>query len=87
MLSWLARSSQLLFHLADPSQIEVAKHLVNIELVKHVLSTNIFIDQYGQSQSAPLLLGYKPQIGSFLEGPTIPRAQEVRVEPTVLFIA
>uniref|UniRef100_A0A2N9GTH2 Uncharacterized protein n=1 Tax=Fagus sylvatica TaxID=28930 RepID=A0A2N9GTH2_FAGSY len=41
----------------------------------------------GQPQSAPLLLGYVPQVGTFLEGLTVPGAQEVQVESTNLFIA
>lgn len=57
------------------------------ELVKRVLSTNIYIDQRGEPRSAPLLLRYEPQIRSFLEGPTVPRSQEVRVETTVPVLA
>ena len=50
------------------------------ELVKRVLATNVYIDRRGEPRSAPLLLRYEPQIRSFLEGPTVPRSQEVRVE-------
>ena len=45
-----------------------------------MLATNIYIDRRGEPRSAPLLLRYEPQIKSFLEGPTVPRSQEVRVE-------
>jgi hypothetical protein len=51
--------------------------------VKRVLATNIYVDQKGEPRSAPLLLRYEPQIRSFLEGPTVPRSQEVRVEASV----
>ncbi len=60
---------------------------MDVELVKRVLLTNIYVDEKNQPRSASLLLRYEPQIDSFLEGPTVPRSQEVRVEPTVLFIA
>jgi hypothetical protein len=53
------------------------------ELVKRVLATNIYVDQRGEPRSAPLLLRYEPQIRSFLEGPTVPRSQKVRVEASV----
>jgi hypothetical protein len=58
-----------------------------MELVKRILVTNIYVDKLNQPCSAPFLLRYKPQIGSFLKGPTIPKSQEVRVESTVLFMA
>jgi hypothetical protein len=57
------------------------------DLVRRVLSTNIYVDQRGEPRSAPLLLRYEPQIRSFLEGPTVPRSQEVRVETTVPVLA
>ena len=56
---------------------------VDTELVKRVLATNIYVDQRGEPRSAPLLLRYEPQIRSFLESPTVPRSQEVRVETSV----
>uniref|UniRef100_A0A2N9IYX5 Uncharacterized protein n=1 Tax=Fagus sylvatica TaxID=28930 RepID=A0A2N9IYX5_FAGSY len=71
----------------NPSRIEIAKKQVDVGLVRRVLSTNIYVDQRGEPQSAPLLLSYEPHIRLFLEGPTIPRAREVRVEPTVPFVA
>ncbi len=47
----------------------------------------MYVNRLNQPRLAPLLLRYKPQISSYLEGPTVPRSQEVQVEPTVLFIA
>jgi hypothetical protein len=52
-----------------------------------VLATNIYVDQRGEPRSAPLLLRYEPQIKSFLEGPTVPRSQEVRVETSTPSLA
>ena len=75
------------FCFADPSRIEVKKSQVNVELVKRIMATNIYVDKLNQPRSSPLLLRYNPQIGSFLKGPTIPKSQEVRVESTVLFVA
>ena len=57
------------------------------ELVKRVLATNIYVDQRGEPRSTPLLLRYEPQIRSFLEGPTVPRSQEVRVEASTPSVA
>ncbi len=54
----------LIPYFVDPSQIEVADHKVNIDVVERVLSNNIYINQYRQ-----------------------PRSQEVRVKPTILFVA
>ncbi len=52
-----------------------------------MLATNICVDQRGVPHSAPLLLRYEPQIKSFLEGPTVPRSQEVRVKESTPSLA
>jgi hypothetical protein len=72
---------------ADPSRIEIYEKQADVELVKRVLATNVYVDQRGEPRSAPLLLSYEPQIKSFLEGPTVPRSQEVRVDPSIPFVA
>ena len=71
---------------ADPSRIEIYEKQVDVELVKRVLATNFYVDQRGEPRSTPLLLSYEPQIRSFLEGPTVPRSQEVRVDPSIPFL-
>uniref|UniRef100_A0A2N9HKZ0 Uncharacterized protein n=1 Tax=Fagus sylvatica TaxID=28930 RepID=A0A2N9HKZ0_FAGSY len=71
----------------DPSRLAVYEGQADSDLVRRVLSTNIYVDQRGEPRSAPLLLRYEPQIRSFLEGPTVPRSQEVRVETTVPVLA
>ena len=76
-----------MFFFTDPSRIEIDKKQVDVELVRRVLSTNIYVDQKGELRSAPLLLSYETHIRLFLEGPTVSRAQEVRVEPAVCFVA
>ncbi|GMY38754.1 hypothetical protein FCV25MIE_33998, partial [Fagus crenata] len=75
------------FFFAVPSRLKVSEHAVNLEELTTVLSVNIYIDRIGQPRLAPLWLGYTPLIRDFLEGPTVPRSQEVRVEPSTLFEA
>ncbi len=76
-----------MFFFVDPSRIEVDKKQVDVELVTRVLATNIYVDQRGEPRSTPLLLRYEPQFKSFLEGPIVPRSQEVRVDPSIPFVA
>jgi hypothetical protein len=76
-----------MFLFTDPSRIEVDEKQVDVELVTRVLATNIYVDQRGEPRSTPLLLRYEPQIRSFLEGPIVPRFQEVRVDPSIPFVA
>uniref|UniRef100_A0A2N9I5G5 Uncharacterized protein n=1 Tax=Fagus sylvatica TaxID=28930 RepID=A0A2N9I5G5_FAGSY len=75
------------FGYPDPSRIALYEGQADTELVKRVLATNIYVDQRGEPCSAPLLLRYEPQIRSFLEGPTVPRSQEVRVETSAPCLA
>ncbi len=49
------------------------------KLVKKILSTNIYVDERGEPRSAPLLLGYEPQVRSFLEGPTVRRSEALEI--------
>ena len=73
--------------LAVPSRLEVIERDVNLKDLTKVLSANILIDRLGQPRSAPLLLGYTPQVGNFLESPTVPRSQKMPIKPIVLFVA
>ena len=45
---------------ADPTRIEVDRKQVDVELVKRVLLTNIYVDQRGEPRSSPLLMKYEP---------------------------
>jgi hypothetical protein len=67
----------LLYFLTNPSRLEIPEHAVYLEDIKKVLSANILVDILGQPRSAPLLLSYTPQLGNFLEGPTIPHSQQL----------
>uniref|UniRef100_A0A2N9I9E1 Uncharacterized protein n=1 Tax=Fagus sylvatica TaxID=28930 RepID=A0A2N9I9E1_FAGSY len=68
------------------SWLAILDTTVNLKDLTKVLLANIYIDEFGQPRSAPLLLGYTLLVASFLEGPIVPRSQEVRVEPTTLFV-
>jgi hypothetical protein len=65
----------------------VDRRQVDTKLVKRILSTNICIDHRGEPRSAPLLLGYEPQVRSFLEGPTVPRSEAFEIRPRVPYVA
>ena len=51
------------------------------------MSANFCVDERGEPRSAPLLLGYEPQVKSFLEGPTVPRSEAFEILPRAPFVA
>jgi hypothetical protein len=55
--------------------------------VRRILSTNICVDERGEPRSASLLLGYEPQVRSFLEGPTVRRAEALEIPPRAPYTA
>uniref|UniRef100_A0A2N9G9N8 Uncharacterized protein n=1 Tax=Fagus sylvatica TaxID=28930 RepID=A0A2N9G9N8_FAGSY len=62
-------------------------HPGDAELIRRVLAANICVDERGEPRSAPLLLGYEPQVKSFLEGPIVPRSEAIEILPRAPFIA
>jgi hypothetical protein len=68
-------------------RIESERRQGDAELVRRVLSTSICVDEKGEPRSAPLLLGYEPQVRSFLEGPTVPRSEAFKILPRAPYTA
>jgi hypothetical protein len=75
------------WYFADQKRLESARKQGDAELIRRVLSSNFCVDERGEPRSAPLLLGYEPQVKSFLEGPTVPRSEAFEILPRAPYIA
>uniref|UniRef100_A0A2N9GAE7 Uncharacterized protein n=1 Tax=Fagus sylvatica TaxID=28930 RepID=A0A2N9GAE7_FAGSY len=75
------------FGYPDQRRIDAERKQGNAELIRRVLSTNICVDERGEPRSAPLLLGYEPQVKLFLEGPTVPRSEASEIPPRAPYTA
>uniref|UniRef100_A0A2N9EJV1 Uncharacterized protein n=1 Tax=Fagus sylvatica TaxID=28930 RepID=A0A2N9EJV1_FAGSY len=86
---WWPGSSRCRSEFGQPDQrrLESARKQGDAELIRRVLAANICVDERGEPRSAPLLLGYEPQVKSFLEGPVVPRSEAVEIPPRAPYIA
>uniref|UniRef100_A0A2N9EP46 Uncharacterized protein n=1 Tax=Fagus sylvatica TaxID=28930 RepID=A0A2N9EP46_FAGSY len=86
---WWPGSSRCRSEFGQPDQrrLESARKQGDAELIRRVLAANICVDERGEPRSAPLLLGYEPQVKSFLEGPVVLRSEAVEIPPRAPYIA
>uniref|UniRef100_A0A2N9I354 Uncharacterized protein n=1 Tax=Fagus sylvatica TaxID=28930 RepID=A0A2N9I354_FAGSY len=75
------------FGYPDQKRLEAERKQGDAELIRRVLSANFCVDERGEPRSAPLLLGYEPQVKSFLEGPTVPRSEAFEILPRAPYTA
>jgi hypothetical protein len=74
-------------YFTDQKRLEAERKQGDAGLIKRVLSANFCVDERGEPRSAPLLLGYEPQVKSFLEGPTVPRSEAFEILPRAPYTA
>uniref|UniRef100_A0A2N9I1G6 Uncharacterized protein n=1 Tax=Fagus sylvatica TaxID=28930 RepID=A0A2N9I1G6_FAGSY len=86
---WFPGSSLCRSEFGHPDQrrLESARKQGDAELIRRVLSSNFCVDERGEPRSAPLLLGYEPQVKSFLEGPTVTRSEAFEILPRAPYVA
>uniref|UniRef100_A0A2N9HBG6 Uncharacterized protein n=1 Tax=Fagus sylvatica TaxID=28930 RepID=A0A2N9HBG6_FAGSY len=87
--NWFPGSSLCRSEFGHPDQkrLEAERKQGDAELIRRVLAANICVDERGEPRSAPLLLGYEPQVKSFLEGPIVPRSEAIEILPRAPYIA